>query len=127
MAGHEENEPELAVSLPEPPDAAVGSSVVGIVRGLVWSDASGLDVVSVTFQGVDIAVPVDRDAWRDTEVVQLRHSLTALGRAPRIHEGPLIGWPQVHAPTIITACGLPSLSYETTSRLDAAGMLEPSD
>jgi hypothetical protein len=77
---------ELAEGLTEPPDAMASGSIVGTVRGLIWSDSSGVDVVSVAVQDAHVAVPVESDTWRDVNVVELKISLAMLTDAPRVQD-----------------------------------------
>ena len=87
MANDEENDkPGLAEDLAEPLDAALGGSIVGAVQGLIWSDSSGIDIVSVSVRDVAVAVPVESDAWRDVHVVELNISPAELTDAPQVQD-----------------------------------------
>lgn len=77
---------ELAEDLAEPPDALASGSVVGKVLGLIWCDISGFDVVSVTVQDENIAVPVESDTWRDVRAVELKFGSATLADAPRVQD-----------------------------------------
>lgn len=84
--GGNDEDIELAEDLAEPADALASGSAVGTVKGLIWSDSSGLDVVSVAIQDVSVAVPVESDAWRGAAVVELNFSEALLADAPRIQD-----------------------------------------
>lgn len=73
-----DDEPMLAEGLAKPPDAVVSGSVVGAVQGLIWSDISGIDVMSVSVQHAHVAVPVESDTWRGVDVVELKVSPATL-------------------------------------------------
>jgi hypothetical protein len=77
---------ELAENLAEPADALASGSVVGTVNGLIWSDNSGFDVVSVEMRDVSVAVPIDSDVWRGAAFVELNFSETLLADAPRVQD-----------------------------------------
>jgi len=82
----EPGSPELAENLAQPTAAALDGSVVGVVQGLIWSDASGFDVLSVDVRDVHVAVPVESDTWRDADVVELAVSAADLTYAPAVQE-----------------------------------------
>lgn len=84
MGGGKDEGFGLAESLTEPAKAVASGSTVGRVEGLIWSDASGMDVVSVVVRGSRIAVPIASDAWRGVDVVDLKVSLSKLHDAPLI-------------------------------------------
>jgi hypothetical protein len=81
-----DDEPKLAEGLAKPPDAVVSGSVVGTVQGLIWSDISGIDVVSVAVQHAHVAVPIESDRWRGVDVVDLKVSPAMLTDAPRVQD-----------------------------------------
>ena len=76
---------ELA-ELIEPMDAIASGTTVGKVEGLIWSDMSGLDIVSVIVHGSHVAVPVEGDTWRDAPVVDLKISQGMLSEAPEVRD-----------------------------------------
>lgn len=86
MASNENDNIELTEDMGEPPDALASGSIVGTVNGLIWSDDSGFDVVSVEMQGNHVAVPIETNAWRDATVVELNFSGNMLAGAPRIQD-----------------------------------------
>ena len=83
--GNDDNT-ELAEDLAEPPDAIASGSIVGTVNGLIWSDNSGFDVISVKMRDVHVAVPIESNAWRGLTVVKLNFSGNMLADAPRVQD-----------------------------------------
>jgi hypothetical protein len=77
---------ELAENLPEPAAAIASGTTVGQVEGLIWSDATGIDVVCVEIAGAYVAVPIETDTWRDVHVVDLNMSPAAVNGAPRVED-----------------------------------------
>jgi hypothetical protein len=86
MANNGDDDVELAEDLAEPPDAIASGSSVGRVYGLLWSDNSGFDVVSVRVQNVQVAVPIESNAWRGVTAVELNFSGNMLAGAPRVQD-----------------------------------------
>ncbi len=63
--------------------ALVNGEFVGDVDGLVWEDASGCDIVSITFRGDHVVVPVNHGEWRTSHVV-LDFDIEQVALAPRL-------------------------------------------
>jgi len=84
MGSGQDDDFGLVESLAEPAKAIASGSTVGRVEGLIWSDASGMDVVSVEIHGSRVAVPIASDTWRGVDEVDLKMSLAKLHGAPRV-------------------------------------------
>jgi hypothetical protein len=67
-------------------DLVVQGEVVGEVDGLVWSDASGVEVVSITFEDSQIAVPCEPGEWRGQDRLDLAIDRSLLEDAPRLSD-----------------------------------------
>jgi hypothetical protein len=82
----EGDDSELAENLTEPTAAIAGGATVGQIAGLIWSDATGVDVVSVEVSGTHVAVPVDSGTWRYVQSVELNISPSEVYYAPRVQD-----------------------------------------
>jgi hypothetical protein len=80
------NEVEVSRTDAETTQATVGGEAIGEVDDLLWEDASGAYVVSVTIADSRIAVPVDRAEWRRGGDIELDFSYETLVGAPRIRD-----------------------------------------
>jgi hypothetical protein len=76
----------LAENLADPPAAVAGGADVGQVEGLIWSDATGVDVVSVEVGGDHVAVPVEGDTWRNAQIVYFDMTANEIYSAPRVQD-----------------------------------------
>jgi hypothetical protein len=83
---HPSGDVPIAEPSPEPVELVVQGEVVGGVDGLVWSDASGLEILSITIGGSQIAVPFVSGQWRDHSQLDLSIDPVVLESAPRLIE-----------------------------------------
>lgn len=67
-------------------DLVVHGEVVGGVDGLVWADATGLEVISVTIAGNQIAVPFVPAEWRNHSQLEITVEPDVLYNAPRLRD-----------------------------------------
>ena len=81
-----DDDPKLAEDLDEPPEAVASGLIVGTIQGLIWSDISGVDVVSVAVHDAHVAVPIESNTWRGVDVVELKVSPAMLTDAPGLPE-----------------------------------------
>ena len=81
-----DDDPKLAEDLDEPPEAVASGLIVGTIQGLIWSDISGVDVVSVAVHDAHVAVPIESNTWRGVDVVELKVSPAMLTDAPRVQD-----------------------------------------
>lgn len=76
----------LAENLADPPAAVANGADVGQVEGLIWSDVTGVDIVSVEVHGDHVAVPIEGDTWRYVEIVHFDVSADEIYGAPRVQD-----------------------------------------
>lgn len=76
----------LAENLADPPAAVADGADVGQVEGLIWSDATGVDIVSVEVRGDRVAVPIYGDIWRSEPTVEFDISADEIYGAPRVQD-----------------------------------------
>lgn len=84
--GGEDEEIGLAENLADPPVAMASGADVGQVEGLIWSDATGVNIVSVEVRGDRVAVPVEGESWRHARIVHFDLSAAELHGAPRVQD-----------------------------------------
>lgn len=84
MGDHESREVPVAEAATEETSAMVGGMVIGEVDGLLWEDTSGVDIVSITIRGEQLAVPVDRGEWREGGVLTLEFAMEQVMQAPAL-------------------------------------------
>lgn len=77
---------ELAENLANPPAAVANGADVGQVQGLIWSDATGMDIVCVAVRGDHVAVPIEGDTWRFAEIVHFGMTVDEIYSAPRLQD-----------------------------------------
>lgn len=82
MDDQEEPRIPVAETVHEDTAATLDGAVIGEVDGLLWHDASGVDIVSVTIDVGQIAVPVDHNEWRGGGAVELAYDEIRLEGAP---------------------------------------------
>ena len=85
-ASGEGDDSELAENLAEAPTAVAEGTEVGHVKGLIWSDATGVDVVSIMVHGAQVAVPVTGESWRRVGIVDLNMNPEEVFSAPRLRD-----------------------------------------
>ena len=76
----------FAENLADPPAAVADGADVGQVEGLIWSDATGVDIVSVEVRGDRVAVPIYGDIWRSEPTVEFDISADEIYGAPRVQD-----------------------------------------
>ena len=86
MSHREQPEVPIAESVEDETSATVDGLIVGEVDGLVWHDISGVDIVSVTTEEGQVAVPVVQDQWRGGGVVELAYDETLVTHGPYLFE-----------------------------------------
>ncbi|MDQ4052902.1 MAG: hypothetical protein M3237_09395 [Actinomycetota bacterium] len=81
---HSDETPEIPIAehVLDDTSATVDGAVIGAIDGLLWEDTSGVDIVCVTIDAGQVAVPVDHDEWRVSGVVELRYDETMVKDAP---------------------------------------------
>jgi hypothetical protein len=79
-------ESELAENLAETPTAVAEGTEVGHVEGLIWSDATGVDVLSIMIRSGPVAVPVRGESWRHVGIVDLNMNTDEVFSAPRLRD-----------------------------------------
>ena len=81
---HSDETPEVTLAEPATEDtsATFEGGVIGHVDGLVWEDTTGVDIICVTIDVGQVAVPVGHDEWRGGGVVELDYNETQVGYAP---------------------------------------------
>lgn len=82
MASDESREVPVAESAAEDTSATVEGNVIGEVDGLLWEDSSGVDIVCITIDVGQVAVPVDHGEWRGGGNVELGYDEVRIKRAP---------------------------------------------
>jgi hypothetical protein len=84
MLMHSDEAPDvpIAESVSDDTTATIGGSVIGEVDGLLWEDASGLDIVCVTIDVGQVAVPVEHEEWRGGGLVELAYDEIQVMDAP---------------------------------------------
>lgn len=81
------DEPEISVAV-SPADetaAAIDGAIVGELDGLLWEDSTGVDIVSVTIEWGQVAVPVEHGDWLNGGVVELGCDEEQLRDAPLLN------------------------------------------
>jgi hypothetical protein len=83
---HRDHPPEIPVaeSAGEDTPATIDGTVIGEVDGLLWEDSSGVDIVSITIDVGQVAVPVDRGGWRGGGIVEIWYDETQVRDAPQL-------------------------------------------
>jgi hypothetical protein len=64
--------------------AVIDGDVVGEVDGLIWEDASGVDIVCITIGTSQVAAPVNHGEWRTGGWVVLGFDAETLEEAPQL-------------------------------------------
>ena len=82
MRGKKRPDIPVAESPEAEASATIDGIVIGEVDGLLWEDATGVDIVSVTIGIGQVAVPVDRGEWRTGGHVELGFDEGQVERAP---------------------------------------------
>ena len=85
MGADEDPNIELAETVKRSKPAIVAGVIVGRVRGLIWHDESGFDILSVEIKERHIAVPVEEGEWRKSAAVSF-DALETLKRAPTLRQ-----------------------------------------
>jgi hypothetical protein len=85
MASDEQPDVPVAESATDEVSATVDGDVIGDIDGLLWEDASGVDIVSITIEVGQVAVPVDHGEWRGGGNIELAYDEAQVLRAPLLH------------------------------------------
>lgn len=72
----------IAESVADDTAATISGTLIGEIDGLVWEDASGLDIICVSIDVGQVVVPVDHDDWRGGGLIELPYDELQVGHAP---------------------------------------------